>query len=192
MLHIYLENTDFMQRAISQLQEGMDETTLNDIGEVMGKALGTFAPYDPNSEGVHLRDDYRVDFTKKENSVRVVWGYRGAPTRPYAHYQNEGVVYGPNIPDFREHGMWTDKFVSLKRGKGSKQSTGRMMGKRATIVLKDGRVIFIKGYSTPGTGDHWIEKARKTPEVYNPMRREIYETLALAIGEKIVGKRYYR
>lgn len=193
MLQITLENTDFMQRAISSLKEGMDDATLNDIGEVMGKAMGTFAPYDPHGDGVHLRDDYKIDFYK--NAVGVTWGYKRAPTEAYAHFQDEGYIYDDNYvkwaqgPDKRTGAPGVQiGWVSSPR---PKKRSDRMMGTARNIRLKDGRLIHIDGYSTPGTGPHWIEEARKTSTVYNPMRRKIYEMLADAIGEKIVGKRYY-
>lgn len=181
-MQITLENTDFMKRAISELQKGVDDKTLFEVGEITAKAMGTYAPEDTGA----LKNDYKLEMNK--NIVSVIWGYKGAPTEAYAHYQYEGVVFSPNIPDFRKHKMWTDEFVSPP-GKGTKHPTGRKMGQRKTIVLKDGRVIFIHGYTTPGSSDHWIVKARKTPEVYYPMRTKVMQKLKLAIGEKIPGRK---
>jgi hypothetical protein len=58
-----------------------------------------------------------------------------------------------------------------------------------------GKLAVIEGYTPKSNGkkaqSHWIEAARETPTVYRPMRREVMERLKDAIGEKIVGKRYY-
>lgn len=182
VLDITLDNTKYMQRAISKLEKGVDDKTLVEIGDVMGKALGTYAPEDTGT----LKKSYKVIVTK--NEATVTWKYNGSPARKYAHYQAEGVVYGPNHPVFRNN-LFANEFQSPKDKR--KKRTNRKLGVRRTVVLDNGQVIFIHGYTTAGSSDHWIDKARKTPEVYNPMRREVYERLADAIGDIIVGKRYY-
>ena len=59
---------------------------------------------------------------------------------PYAHYQYEGIVYGPNIPKFDEEGnligFWSPP---------EKHSEDRPLH-----------------YHTPGTSDHWFERAKET------------------------------
>ena len=57
---------------------------------------------------------------------------------PYAHYQYEGIVYGPNIPIRDAEGNITGWYSPP-----SKQPTGRPLT-----------------YHTEGTGDHWFEKAK--------------------------------
>lgn len=181
-MYIKLENTDFMNHAISELQKGMTYATLRTIGGVVGDAMGTFAPERTGA----LKKDYLVEV--EDNYVSVEWGYRGAPTEAYAHYQYEGIVYGPNNPIF--NGIAANTFRTPKGV--SKYPTERELGRKHTVVLDDGRVLFIQGYTTLFSSDHWIDRARKTPQVYNPMRREVYEILADDLGERIVGKRYYR
>jgi len=180
-MYIKLENTDFMNHAISELQKKMDYDTLNRVGEIVGNAMGTFAPEDTGA----LKKDYRVEIG--DNYMSVEWGYDGAPTEDYAHYQFEGQVYGPNNPIF--NGIAANTFRTPKGM--TKYPTNRELGRRHTVVLDNGKVIFIQGYTTLFSSDHWTDRARKTPQVYNPMRREVYEVLADAIGARIVGKRYY-
>lgn len=58
---------------------------------------------------------------------------------PYAHYQYEGIVYGPNIP-IRDAGGNITGWYSPP----SKHPTGRPLT-----------------YHTAGTGDHWFETAKQ-------------------------------
>ncbi len=76
------------------------------------------------------------------NSVNFPSGIYGGEIEyntPYAHYQYEGKVYGPNIPIRDAEGNITGWYSPPK-----KQPTGRKME-----------------YHTPGTGDHWFEKAKE-------------------------------
>lgn len=57
---------------------------------------------------------------------------------PYAHYQYEGIVYGPNIPIRDAEGNITGWCSPPK-----KNPTGRQLQ-----------------YHTAGAGDHWFEKAK--------------------------------
>ena len=58
---------------------------------------------------------------------------------PYAHYQYEGIVYGPNIPIRDAEGNITGWYSPPK-----KNPTGRPLA-----------------YHTAGTGDHWFEKEKQ-------------------------------
>lgn len=60
---------------------------------------------------------------------------------PYAHYQWEGIVYGPNIPIYDDSGNVTGWFSPPGK---KKKPTG--------AVLQ---------YHTKGTGDHWTDKAKE-------------------------------
>lgn len=91
-------------------------------------------------------------------SATVYWGTTKT-TEKYAHYQFVGDVYGPNKAHFNDAGVhdgWTSP-----RGKGEKENTHRKMGVPFTYELKDGKVVYVKGYTTPGTGYDWIEKFKK-------------------------------
>lgn len=191
-MQITLENTDFMKRAISELQKGVNDKTLFEIGNITGEAMGTFAPVQTGT----LKHDYKVDTSK--NYVEVYWGYKGAPTEAYAHYQYEGVVFAPNFVKIGQ-GPNRDGSVGVvewrsPKGKGTKYPTSRRLGTPGSMVVSDGHggtktVHF--GYTMAGSSDHWIVKARKTPTVYYPMRTKIKEILKLAIGERIPGRRYH-
>ena len=76
------------------------------------------------------------------NSVNYPQGIYGGEIEyntPYAHYQYEGIVYGPNIPIRDAEGNITGWYSPP-----SKRPTGRPLA-----------------YHTAGTGDHWFEKAKQ-------------------------------
>lgn len=76
------------------------------------------------------------------NSVNYPEGIYGGEIEynaPYAHYQYEGEVYGPNIPIKDAEGNITGWWSPPK-----KNPTGRKLQ-----------------YHTTGTGDHWFEKAKE-------------------------------
>ena len=76
------------------------------------------------------------------NSVNYPDGIYGGEIEyntPYAHYQYEGIVYGPNIPIKDTEGNITGWYSPP-----SKQPKGRPLT-----------------YHTEGTGDHWFEKAKQ-------------------------------
>lgn len=75
------------------------------------------------------------------NSVNYPQGIYGGEIEyntPYAHYQYEGEVYGPNIPRYDSEGNLVGWYSPPK-----KNPTGRPLT-----------------YNTEGTGDHWFEKAK--------------------------------
>lgn len=76
------------------------------------------------------------------NSVNYPQGIYGGEIEyntPYAHYQYEGIVYGPNIPIRDAEGNITGWYSPPK-----KNPTGRKLQ-----------------YHTPGTTDHFFEKAKE-------------------------------
>lgn len=76
------------------------------------------------------------------NSVNYPQGIYGGEIEyntPYAHYQYEGEVYGPNIPIRDAEGNITGWYSPPK-----KSPTGRKLQ-----------------YHTPGTTDHFFEKAKE-------------------------------
>lgn len=76
-----------------------------------------------------------------KSSVRFPQGIDGGEIEyntPYAHYLYQGEVYGPNIPIKDAQGNITG-WISPP----SKSPTGRRLQ-----------------YHTPGTSDHWFEKAK--------------------------------
>lgn len=76
------------------------------------------------------------------NSVNYPQGIYGGEIEyntPYAHYQYEGIVYGPNIPIRDAQGNITGWYSPPK-----KNPTGRKLQ-----------------YHTPGTTDHFFEKAKE-------------------------------
>lgn len=76
------------------------------------------------------------------NSVNYPHGIYGGEIEyntPYAHYQYEGEVYGPNIPIRDAEGNITGWYSPPK-----KHPTGRQLQ-----------------YHTAGTGDHWFSKAKE-------------------------------
>jgi len=88
---------------------------------------------------------------------------------PYAHYQYEGEVYGPNIPVLEgEDPAWRSGKV--------KYPTGRQLGKKGSALLHpiwridEGEYNLVEpdilasynfGYTTPNTSSHWLDEAMK-------------------------------
>lgn len=78
------------------------------------------------------------------NSVNYPQGIYGGEIEyntPYAHYQYEGEVYGPNIPIKDSDGNITGWFSPPGQ---AKHPTGKIIQ-----------------YHEPGTSDHWFEKAKE-------------------------------
>ena len=73
------------------------------------------------------------------NYPKGIYGDEIEWNTPYAHYQYEGEVYGPNIPIKDDKGNITGWYSPPK-----KNPTGKQLA-----------------YHTPGTGDHWFEKAKE-------------------------------
>lgn len=70
------------------------------LRQIAGEAIKIITPYVPIESGA-LRESAHVIYHEKQ--IQIVWGdkkigARGNPTQDYAHYQYEGVVYGPNKP----------------------------------------------------------------------------------------------
>lgn len=73
------------------------------------------------------------------NYPQGIYGGEIEYNTPYAHYQYEGEVYGPNIPIRDAEGNITGWYSPPK-----KNPTGRPLQ-----------------YHTAGTGDHWFEKSKE-------------------------------
>ena len=182
-----------MKRAISALEEGVDKKALEDIGNDMGEALGTFAPEKTGD----LKKAYDVVTGKDE--VYVTWDGPKAENLKYVKYQYYGIAMSPVTPIFEEGSLMTDVWRTRRGVKKHLAKDMHPIGEPKRFVIEKGKnkgkLAIIRGYTPKSNGkkakSHWIEEARKTPEIYNPMRRKVYEKLADAIGEKIVGKRYY-
>lgn len=92
-------------------------------------------------------------------SATIYWGDTKR-TEKYAHYQFIGDVYGPNKAKFNkkgEHIGWTSP-TAYKAGGKKKRNMGWKMGNPGSYTLADGRVVIIKGYTTPGTKYNWIKE----------------------------------
>lgn len=112
-------NTDMIDRNLKEAQKLLNEQVVADCD-----------PLIPFQQGA-LR-----------NSVNYPQGIYGGEIEyntPYAHYQYEGIVYGPNIPIRDVQGNITGWYSPPK-----KNPTGRPLQ-----------------YHTEGTGDHWFEKAKE-------------------------------
>lgn len=192
-LDIRLENTDFMKRAISELEKGVDKSDLEDIGYTMGEALGTFAPEKTGA----LRQAYDIKIDK--NKVDVTWDGPTAKSLGYVKYQYYGIAMSPVTPIFEKGEIMTNVWRTKKGVKKHLAEDMHPIGEHKRFVIEKGKnkgkLAVIEGYTPKSNGkkaqSHWIDAARETPTVYNPMRREVMERLKDAIGEKIIGKRYY-
>lgn len=118
------------------------------INQIIGDALNQFVPMRTGA----LRASMYADNTG------VHWA------TPYAHYQYEGIVYGPNLPG------WIDGVAGF-RSPPSKHPTGRPLGVsgfgtlRPTFITSNGvtrkahandpDITWSFGYTTPGTSSKW-------------------------------------
>lgn len=83
---------------------------------------------------------------------------------PYAHYQHEGEVYGPNFIG------WEDYATPGWRSGKTKHPTGRELGKPGHAVLQPQfgtehskePIEWDFGYTTPNTTHHWEQKMLET------------------------------
>ena len=118
------------------------EDVMREAGEVM---LDHISPYIPMKSG-KLRHDGRVRVSPYR--FDVIWGNK----TPYARYQFEGEIWGPNIYN-KKSGRWFSR--------GPKHPTGRKIGDGTAVYDRKGNVIYVRQYTTPGTGDHWTERFRQ-------------------------------
>lgn len=147
--------TKKQQKLIAMLN---DKKVLKDANTVIKDAINEFVPMKSGA----LRRSAIV--THKS----ITWG-RGLK---YAHYQYEGVVYGPNYPG-AEKGVpaWRSS-----KGKGSKYPTERELGAfKGTLLLRPrwqkgepkvtGLLLYKFGYTTSGTHHHWDEYFKYGPKL---------------------------
>ena len=128
-----------------------DPSVQTQINFKIGNAVNQFVPMKSGA----LRHSMWAD------SNGVHW------STPYAHYQYEGVVYGPNIPGLING-------VGGFRSPSKKYPTGRKLGGElywdmvSPAFVKTGARVrkanandpdfpWVFGYSTPGTTDHWMK-----------------------------------
>lgn len=109
----------------SEVQKGVTQIVVDAVNRYVPKLTGELA------ESVEIEGN------------EAVW------TSPYAHYQYEGIVYGPN------KAIWSGNTVTGWRTPAgmTKYPTGRMLGEERDSI---GGWDF--GYTTSGTGHHWINK----------------------------------
>ncbi len=112
-------NTDRLDRNLKEAQKLLNEQVVEDC-----------EPLVPFQNGA-LRS--KVEYPKGIYGGEIMYN------TPYAHYMYEGIVYGPNIPEYDSDGnligFWSPD---------DKRPTGRKIT-----------------YHTEGTGDHWFEKAKE-------------------------------
>ena len=87
------------------------------------------------------------------------------PAKAYFHYQWVGDVYGPNKPVWgqgpNQNGAAGVHVGWQSVGGMKKTNTGKKMGTPFTYTLHDGRVVKVKGYTTPNTRYNWIDAFEK-------------------------------
>ena len=188
-MQIQLENTANMKKYITELEKLGNSANMAVVGDIMAENTKQFIPMDTGK----LREAYVVQ-AKKDECI-VTWDTKELP---YAHYQFEGKVWGPNKAIFDAQGPNKgSKVAGVHSGwvsptKHKKPAAdGREMGHRATITLNDGRVIHINGYTTKGTGPKWTERALKDAKAFSKMRfesgRYLYEVYCMSLGITPVG-----
>ena len=145
-VRISIDDSLFSRKTNSMLKVLNDPSLRYEINEIIGNRLNKYVP--KSTGGGALRESLEID----ESSVS--WN------TPYAHYQWEGEVYGPNLIGFNSDGAVS--WISRK----PKHPTGRRLGEsagKAWLRPQFGRkyndgVEFIPwtfGYTTNGTQSHW-------------------------------------
>lgn len=98
-----------------------------------------------------------------KGSAWVSW-VPNSKVKDYLGYQYRGDVYGPNKAIFSQ-GPTANGAAGVHTGWVSpvkpKYNTGRKMGNKFKKVLHDGRVIYVKGYTTRNTGYEWLRRFRE-------------------------------
>lgn len=111
------------------------DTAMREAHRILGEMC---EPYVPKSSG-----GLRASMKAYPSSVK--W------ETPYAHYQYEGVVYGPNYPIIRQGIVTAWRSPAGKR----KKKTNREIG------IPGEWKGWKFGYTTEGTGHHWFDQAMK-------------------------------
>lgn len=181
-ISISIEYTDNMKKYAVGLEKLCSGSNMAVVGDIVAEHTNKFVP----KLSGDLRSSYVTNATK--NRCVVDWN-----TLPYAQYQFYGRVMGPNKATWAQ-GPNKNGAAGVHYGWVSptktKYLTSRMMGKKADIHLKDGRIIHIRGYTTRGTGPKWTERALKDNKTSYLMRQQagryLYEAYCLSVGQKPV------
>lgn len=120
-----------------------NKETMREVHEELKDFVEPYVPMSSGRGGLSLRE------SAEAKPSGVVY------KTPYAHYQYEGEVYGPNIPIWRYSKSGKTSYITGWRSRKGKVPTGRELG-------RPGKWKGWKfGYSTPGTTHHWMEAAFK-------------------------------
>lgn len=138
-----LKPTALQQKLLTLLN---DKEAMREAHKILGERCNKFVPEKSGELKAHMRPYPQT----------VRW------ERPYAHYQYEGKVYGPNYP-----GWISANQAGWRSGKKPKYPTGRELGVPGIALLQprfgfefNTSPILVKfGYTTPNTGHHWFDKA---------------------------------
>lgn len=168
------------------LEEAYDERVLYNIA----RGYRHFMNFRVPKKSGALRDCARALANK--NTSLVFWRPNEI-TRPYMHYQYVGDVYGPNKVKYDNAGNLVWRSAAAP---GGKYNTGRKMGHKFHKVLRDGRVIDVKGYTTTRplhTGYDWINTFKNDKGKYGQAAvsiqsgRFIYESYCKRTGKRCYG-----
>ena len=145
--------TSIQEKLLNIIQ---DESAGEEIHRRLGEMCNDFVPM--NSGELRASMEVYPDF--------VSWN------TPYARYQYEGEVYGPNKPI-----IVGGIVVGWYSPTGEKHPTGRTLGTPGEYRG------WIFGYTTPGTGHHWYDRAME-----NGGRRRFNISVTNAL--KRIARRY--
>lgn len=175
-------NTANMNKYATALESLGEKDMMDNCGKIIANGI---KPYVPKLSG-KLANDY-VIYADKDNA-EVTWDH--PDMLPYSEYQFNGLVKGPNKVLWG-NGPSRTGVAAVQAGWYSpvspKHYTGHKIGDARTITLKDGRVIRINGYTTPGTGAKWTEKATKDISFTIRCGRYLLESYYSKIGKKPIG-----
>lgn len=136
-IHVESPTTALQERLMAVLS---DRYAKEEVHKKLGEFVNDFVP---SSSGA-LRD------SMKYTATYVTWD------TPYARYQYEGEVWGPNLPIWQYNSGDKTSTITGWYSVAPKSPTGRELG--VPGYWKG----WTFGYTTPGTGHHWYEKAIRT------------------------------
>lgn len=137
MSNVTLNGTEYFSKIGKQINNTLHSREARTaVNEIYKEYINKHVPMDTG----------RLRETAVANSQSVTW------TAPYAHYQFEGIVYAPNIPQI------VDGAIISWDSRGAKTPTDRKLGVPGTLTEYYGqklRVPWEFGYTTDDTTSKW-------------------------------------
>lgn len=188
---VRFETVGGLRRIIPKIE---DESVRRAVGEDLAYCLlDVVNEYVPENTGALKRAGYKIDFGLVGHKVYSKLSYNNNKL-PYVLYQYYGVVYGPNFAtfedekfnpkDLRRRPMAIPKHTGWASPKPKRPQKGSLgHPEKNEIVLDDGRIIHITGYTGNKNAQHkWLEYVRTTPTIWYPLRQDMIRFIEAVYG----------